>query len=356
MASTLIAEPKVVVTPARTKKSFLRKLGKFVLWFVAIVAVSEIGLRFFGYGSYTIYVPDQRLLWVPRPGHGVTEVNHLPITISADRFRYPETLGAKSPGDLRIFTFGDSVTLGWGVSDEKTYSAQLEKLLKGTCTQNKVQVISAGANAYPAGLAEERIKKVVEDGYQPDLVVLAYSFNIGFVEHMPELQGVEREKFLQRVRVKSYIRRSAIYNFLIEDLLRELVYYRLRNAMMKGSWTTEKERTSVNVERYRAGLESTRQFCLSRHIPLVLLLLPSENQGDEMHPYQKAMMEFAAANQVPLVNAMEEFRSKDQSGLFLDHVHPTAAGHALLAEELAKTIEGSPLYAAACHKWTQNQP
>jgi lysophospholipase L1-like esterase len=352
VASVLIPEPEAAATPAKSKSGFLRKLGKFVLWLIVIVVVAEIGLRFFGYGSYTIYVPDQRLLWIPRPGHGVTEVNHLPITISADRFRYPQTLGAKSPGDLRIFTFGDSVTMGWGVGDDQTYSAQLEKLLRGNCTQdrNKVQVISAGANAYPAGLAEERIKKVVEDGYQPDLVILAYSFNIGFVEHMPELQGAEREKFLERVRVKSYIRRSAIYNFLIEDLLRELVYYRLRNAMMKGSWTTEKEKTSVNVERYRAGLEATRQFCLSRHVPLVLLLLGSENQGDEMHPYQKAMMEFAAENSVPLVNAMEGFRSKDQAGLFMDHVHPTAAGHALLAEELAKTIEGTPAYAAACHQ------
>lgn len=350
MASTLVPEPQTVTTPAKPKKSFLRKLGKFTLWLVAIIVIAEVGLRFFGYGSYTIYVPDQRLLWVPRPGHGVTEVNHLPINISADGFRYPEKLGPKAPGDLRIFTFGDSVTMGWGVSDQQTYSAQLEKLLRSDCTLNKVQVISAGANAYPAGLAEERIKKVVEDGYQPDMVVMAYSFNIGFVEHMPELQGAERGKFLQRVRVKSYIRRSAIYNFLIEDLLRELVYYRLRNAMMKGSWTTEKEKTSVNVDRYRAGLEATRQFCLSKHIPLVLLLLPSENQGDEMHPYQKAMLDFAAQNNVPLVNAMQTFRTKDQNGLFLDHVHPTAAGHVLLAEDLAKTIEGSPAYAASCRK------
>jgi len=345
-----MAEPETAAVAVKPKKSFLRKLGKFVLWLVVIVAVSEIGLRFFGYGSYTIYVPDQRLLWVPRPGHGVTEVNHLPITISTDGFRYPQALGAKNPGDVRIFTFGDSVTMGWGVSDGQTYSAQLEKLLRGNCSKSKVQVVSAGANAYPAGLAEERIKKVVEDGYQPDMVILAYSFNIGFVEHMPELQGAEREKFLNRVRVKSYIRRSAIYNFLIEDLLRELVYYRLRNAMMKGSWTTEKEKTSVNVDRYRAGLESTRLFCLSHQVPLVLLLLPSENQGSEMHPYQKAMMDFAVANNVPLVNAMESFRSIDQSGMFLDHVHPTAAGHALLGQQLAKTIEGLPTYAAACSK------
>src|SRR4029077_3709586 len=122
---TLMAEPEVVATPAGTRKSFSRKLGKFVLWFLAIIAVSETGLRWFGYGSYTIYVPDQRLLWVPRPGHGVTEVNHLPITISADHFRDPQTLGAKAPGDQRIFTFGDSVTMGWGVSDDQTYSAQL---------------------------------------------------------------------------------------------------------------------------------------------------------------------------------------------------------------------------------------
>jgi len=346
-------EPEVVTVPVRNeakpKKSFARKLGMFLLWLMVIVAVCEIGLRFFGYGRYTIYVPDQRLLWVPRPGKGVTEVNHLPITISADRFRYPRALGPKTANEFRIFTFGDSVTMGWGVGDDETYSAQLEKDLKPACGKN-VEVISAGSNAYPAGLAEERIRKVVEDGYQPDMVVLAYSFNIGFVEHMPELQGADREKFLNRVRAKSYIRRSAIYNFLIEDLLRELVYYRLRNAMMKGSWTTEKEKTTINLDRYRAGLESTREYCIAHNIPLVLLLLPSENQGDEMHPYQRAMMDFAAANNVPLVNAMQGFRAIDNNGMFLDHVHPTAKGHALLGQELAATVQTLPAYAEACRK------
>ena len=56
------------------------------------------------------------------------------------------------------------------------------------------------------------------------------------------------------------------------------------------------------------------------------------------------------SHNVTLVNAMQTFRTKDQTGLFLDHVHPTAAGHVLLAEDLARTIEASPEYAASCRK------
>jgi lysophospholipase L1-like esterase len=334
----------------KPKKSFPSKLGKALFWLFAFVLVCEVGLRFFGYGSYLVYRPDSRLFWVPRTGHGVTEVNHLPITISEDGFRYREKLGPKPANEFRVFTLGDSVTMGWGVGDSQTYSAVLENKLNSGCERERFRVVSAGVNAYPIGLAEERMKKVVEDGYVPNAVVLAYSFNIGRIEQVTELQGADRQSFLRRVRLKSYLRRSALYNFVIEELLRDLVYYRLRNMMMQGSWTTSKEHATVDVERYRAGLKSTLQFCAARHIPLVLLLLSSENQGPELHPYQKTMLEFAQAENVPVVDMHGIMRSQDQKAMFMDHVHPTAAGHQLIGLQLSETLQGLSSYAAVCRK------
>ena len=42
-------------------KKFLKAVG----WFLAFCLVFELVLRLFGYGNYTIYRPDDRLLWVP---------------------------------------------------------------------------------------------------------------------------------------------------------------------------------------------------------------------------------------------------------------------------------------------------
>src|SRR5260370_8907707 len=101
--------------PVAAPQGALTRLGKTALWLLAIFLLFEVGLRPFGYGSYVIYRPDQRFLWVPRAGsHKVTETNHQPITITEQGFRYPQFLGLAHPGVYRIFAFGDSATTGWG--------------------------------------------------------------------------------------------------------------------------------------------------------------------------------------------------------------------------------------------------
>jgi len=339
------AKEKPAVAPSRG----LRKFGKNLLWFLAVCLVLEIGLRLFGYGSYVIYRPDQRLLWVPIPGaHKLTEMNHQPETISPQGFRYREVLTLEHPGIYRIFTFGDSTTMGWGVDDDSNYSAQLEKLLNTQgCSRVKFQVISAGVNAYPNALVQERMKQVLEDGYQPDAVVVAYSANTGF-EGIPDLQGEEREKFLKKVELKSVARRIALYNFLIEDLLRGVAYYRFREVLMLGTWDTARSSPDLPVSHFLAKLEQAKEAADARHVQMILLLLGSKGEAYPAHPYQQAMLDFAHANNVPLVNIVDLMKSQNQDAVFMDHVHPTVKGHAMIASQLASTVRALDSYAAAC--------
>jgi lysophospholipase L1-like esterase len=332
-------------------KSGWRRLGKSAFWFVFVCLFLEIALRAFGYGSYVIYRPDQRLLWVPIPGaNRVTEINHEPETISPQGFRYKQTLTLQHPGVYRIFTFGDSTTMGWGVSNEATYSAQLEKLLSSqACSGLKFQVISAGVNAYPNALAVERLTKVLEDGYQPNAVILAYSANTGF-EGIPDLQGAQRLSFLERVRYKSIARRSALYNFLIEGVLREIVYYRLRYMLMLGTWNTVKAAPDLPASHFLAALKRAKEATDARHVQLIFMLLGSVGETGPAHPYQKAMLDFAEENNIPLVNIIDLMRTQDPKSVFMDHVHPTAAGHLLIAQQLAPVVRSLDSYAGACHE------
>jgi lysophospholipase L1-like esterase len=312
---------------------------KVILWAFGIILVFEFGLRLFGYGRYTIYQPDEQLLWVPVPAHNrLTVVNHLPESVNAQGFRYKEDLAPKKSGQVRIFTFGDSVTNGWGVADDQTYSAVLESLLNsGSCPRRKFQVIDAGVNAYSNSQAAERLTAVIDDNYEPDMVILAYAFNTGF-EHLANLQGEARQSLLRRVALKSYARRSAIYNFLIEDLLRYVVYYRFRTLLLQGSWNTQQFTTNVDPAPYKDKLNNIWQLCQARQVRMVILMLGSLNQRTELDQYQVIMLDFARDHQVPLVNMMDVLRPQDQAPYFMDHVHPTAAGHRRIAEELYKTI------------------
>lgn len=328
-------------------KNFLRSVG----WFLVVCLAFEFGLRLFGYGNYTIYRPDERLLWVPEPGRALTLVNHLPITINHQGFRYPVDLRPKQSGEFRIIAFGDSSTQGWGVDDSSHYSAILEKMLnRDRCSREHFEVISAGVNAYPNSLVAEKLKEVLEDNVvQPDIAIVAYSYNSN-LEKLTKLQGEAREKFLRRVEWKSVLRRSAIYNFLIEDLLRRMAYYKLRHLIMAGTLSTLEGMDKLDLDQFNQGLEQSLQLCRAHHVQMVLLLLGSQNQTEktEMHPFQKAMLEFAEKEHVPMVNMIPVVSTKDQQAMFMDPAHPTAEGHEVIASQLLQLVHTLPAYGNAC--------
>jgi len=344
-----VSSSATIERPAVAEPKRPRRWGRRLLWLLGICLFLELALRLFGYGAYVIYQPDERLLWVPIPGSNkVTEINHEPENINQQGFRYKQELTLQHPGIYRIFTFGDSVTMGWAVADDATYSAQLEKLLNQQgCSATRFQVISAGVNAYPNSLVAERLTKVLEDGYQPDAVVFAYSANTGF-EGIPDLQGDARKQFLRRVEYKSIARRSALYNFLIEGLLRQLVYYRMRELLMLGTWNTAKSSPDLPASHFIADLQRAKEAAEAHHSQLILMLLGSKNESYPAHPYQAAMPEYARANNLPLVNIIDLMKSQDQNAVFEDHVHPSVKGHQMIAEQLLATVRGLPSYAAAC--------
>ncbi|HTS38240.1 MAG TPA: SGNH/GDSL hydrolase family protein [Candidatus Solibacter sp.] len=341
-----------MASEGKKKGGFLRKLG----WFVLIVVAFELGLRLFGYGNYTIYRPDEKLLWVPVPGRTVTVDNHLPITINNQGLRYASDLTAKPRGEFRIIAFGDSATQGWGVDDNSTYAAFLgQKLNQDSCPGEHIVSVSAGVNAYPNALVGEKLKEVEEDPtFQPDIVIRAYSFNSNF-ERLPKLEGAAREKFLRQVEAKAIIRRSAIYNFVIEDLLRRAVYYKMRHVLMAGTLDTLGGMDNLDVNAVTASFQDSLDETRAHHAQLVFLVLASKDQkANDLHPFQKAMLDFAAANHVPVVNMVDVLQSNAPANFYMDPVHPTAVGHKLIADQLYNVIRTLPAYQAACQQTAVN--
>jgi len=335
-------------TSPRTKK---HRFLKTVVGFLILVLAFELVLRLFGYGHYTIYRPDEKLLWVPEAGRTLTVVNHLPITINHQGMRYAEDLQPKQPDQFRIIAFGDSSTQGWGVDDNSTYSAVLEKMLNhGSCTRERFQAVSGGVNAYPNSLVAEKLKESVEDANtRPDVAIVAYSENSN-LEKLTLLQGKDREKFLKRVEWKAIVRRSAIYNFVIEDLLRKVAYYSLRHAVMAGTLDTVNGMDKLDMNQFNDNLAQSLRICQANHVQLVFLMLSSDGEtpSSPKHPFQTAMLDFAAKEHVPLVDMIPVMGAKNQSAMFMDTVHPTVAGHEIIAGELIKTVESLPNYNAAC--------
>ena len=339
------------IGPAKHEHQFLRVVLRIIVGFLILCVVLELGLRPFGYGHYTIYRPDQRLLWVPEPGRTLTVVNHLPITINHQGLRYAVDLQAKQPDQFRVISFGDSFAQGWGVDDNSHFSAILEKKLnQGPCTKEHFQSISGGVNAYPNSLAAEKLKQVVEDDtLRPDVAIFAYAENSN-LEKLTQLQGEDRTRFLRRVEWKSIARRSAIYNFFIEDLLRKVAYYQQRHMVMAGTLDGDAGMQNLDMNQFNQNLADSLRICRTHNVQMVFLMQGGEGEDSNtpLHPFQKAMMDFAAREHVPMVNMIPVMSPLNQSAMFMDQVHPTVAGNEVIADELLKTVETLPNYNAVC--------
>jgi lysophospholipase L1-like esterase len=338
--------------PAKHEHQFLKVVLRIMVGFLILCVVLELGLRPFGYGHYTIYRPDQRLLWVPEPGRTLTVVNHLPITINHQGLRYASDLQPKQADQFRIITFGDSFAQGWGVDDNSHFSALLEKKLnQGPCTKEHFQSISGGVNAYPNSLAAEKLKQVVEDDtLRPDVAIFAYAENSN-LEKLTQLQGEDRARFLRRVEWKSIARRSAIYNFFIEDLLRQIAYYQLRHIIMAGTLEGDAGMHNLDMNQFNQNLADSLQICRKHNVQMVFLMPAGvgEDSNTPLHPFQKAMLDFALREHVPMVNMIPVMSPLNQSAMFMDQVHPTVAGNDVIADELLKTVETLPNYNAVCN-------
>lgn len=334
---------------SRLLRASLRVAAVTVVFLLAL----ELVLRLFGYGDYILYAPDRDLLWLPLPSQrGKTVAGRLPITINAAGLRHPEDFDLGAGGEVRIFAFGDSVTQGWGVDDRSHFSAVLERRLAVEHAGSRARVVSAGVNAYPTALCVRRFEKLVEGGADVDLAILAYSFNHNY-EHLARLAGEERDAFLRKVRVKGILRRFALYNFLVEDLLRQAVYYRVRTRLIEGSWSGAKPsaaETAADVEAYVADLEAMAETGERHGVPVAFLLLGSRDQRSSLDEHQAAFREFALRRGLPLVDMVAELRAEDHGELFMDHNHPSPAGHRRIAAALHELLVARDLLAPAAER------
>lgn len=315
--------------------------------FLLLAGAIEVFARPFGYGSYIVFEPNERLLFIPKADQvGVTVADRRPITINSQSLRYPETL-SDEPESLRVMTFGDSVTMGWAMSDTEHYTALLESRLRERLGDPKIQAVSAGVNAYALTTAVERFAQMAEEGPRFDIAVVAYCFNISH-EDLAALRGEDRQRFLKKVRLKNLVRRSALYNLVIEDWLREAVYYRIRDRIVAGSWQVEGETDDGGEEgargwdgqlsRIERALERAGEIAEEHDIQLVLLLLGSQGQDEEVSEYQQAFKTYAESHSVPLVDMAAFNVGGDPDALFVDWVHPSRLGHERIADQLAIKI------------------
>ena len=336
--------------PARPSrwKNVLKNLALFAAMFLLCGAVAEGVLRLRGYGNLEIYEPDPLLYWRLKPNQECyTKVNRRPVRINAHRTRGGEFSTVKPAGTLRIISIGDSRTFGWGLREEETYSARLQKHLQEQFgARRKIEVINAGVNAwtFPQMTAFWR-----EDAraWQPDLVILGDG-NL-WTQFSENQDPAFVRQFARRVRLKNFLRCFALYHFVVEVQLHEF-YAKYRSNFIPVDPSRDpmfKEQQQQDPAAFfRQSIET---FCLtarSNGVPTVLLYLPPQealtSTNNQFAMVRLAKQDVSRKWSVPFLDPTPDLVPRaNELYLDADPVHFNATGNEIIGQRLFEVV--SPL-------------
>jgi lysophospholipase L1-like esterase len=307
---------------------------------------------------------DPEIRYVPLPSQRGWIDDGL-VSVNSRGFRGAEVTIPKPPGRFRIVVIGDSLTLGWGVNDEETYAARLEQRLRREQPTLDVDVVNLGVGGYNTRQSVTWLSRHVDE-LRPDLVLLGFYSN-----DVPD--AIEDGKGGTRVAAargdsSNILRINPTPTGWLDRQLRRsrLIYVagrainRMRGAgewglarfameidMLDGRESPDLQRAWQTIDqefRRLDGLADEFGFKVG------IVILPCQEQVMGQYPaaaYQHKVTSlgrlfgFDVIDPLPL---MAE-RRETPGGLFIpyDRNHPSATGHAVVAEAIEQHLSAERL-------------
>lgn len=348
MSTSSSSETPVSASRPSRLKNALKNLALFGFTFLLCVALTELALRILGFGNVEIYEPHPQLYWRLKPNQDCsTKIDRKPVQVNSHGTRGREFSAAKPLGTLRIISLGDSRTFGWGLSEAETYSGLLEKQLQEQFgAAKKVEVINCGVNAWSYPQMSVFFREFALK-WQPDLVILADA-NL-WTQFSEQSDPAFVKKFLNRVRLKNFLRRFALYHYVVEVQLKNF-YEQHRSKFVPvdpKQDTLFKEQQQKDPDAFfRAAIESVCATARSNRVPVVLMYQPGQNTllstNAPADGVLRAKQQVSQQFNVPLLDLTDDLRARAKD-LYLDAdpVHLNAAGNEIIGRRLFEVV--SPL-------------
>ncbi len=305
-----------------------------------LLVAAEFGLRCISYQRSEKYERHGDLLYTPIPNQDYVEkISLTPSHINNFGLRG----GAVDlTGKQVILCLGDSVTYGYGVNDEHSYPAELQKALDARYP-GRFAVLNGGVDGYPIPFIRQKFLYLWNQGIHPDVGLVGYSFNEGGLGHLVDADQKTKDLFAARVRMKNQIRSIALYNLIVENWARAS-YNKMKKYMVPGT----NSRTPVSAEevqtRYQKSLRLLENDLTERHVKPVFILFTGfdgrTGQYDIQGPFQLKYREFVQSAGAPLVISGADLLACEPAGtniqsFFIDQCHMNEKGTYKMGQELA---------------------
>lgn len=263
--------------------------------------------------------PDTDLLYRPRPGARVERTD--------DTAEVYTSLGTRGPEpDLtrrRVLVIGDSVSHGFRLRDADTYPRQVERMTSGTT------VINAGVCGYQPWNERARLRQL-DPIVRPDVVIVQWCANDSWkgIESLatPEV-ALRAAPLIESVKLSPIgLVSAARYVGALQEIgtIRREVEAHPPPLRWEGEW--QDAYLDLILTARRDGRRT------------IALIMPSqrttESDASASDPEPEMIARLAGAE---IVDPLAALRAEDGE-LWVDPVHPTARGMAVIAREIAAIL------------------
>ncbi len=277
--------------------------------------------------SFPFMRPDLELFWSPIPGFRGEFLDET-VTINSAGLRGAEVTVPKPKTKRRILCFGDSITFGYGVSDDETYVFHLGQAL----TPRSIEVVNTGVTGYSSYQTLHLLRRVARM-LEGDVALFLIGWNDSAQRPVDDLA------YARRVRIAMAVEPLSNYWYL----------YRLFKSFYLRSFENEWKddpplRPRATTGEYRKNMETIVAACRSWGIVPVFIDLPRRKREGEApfhSAYADMLKDVAARMNVPLIDLGDlglETTLPSNEHYFIDALHFSSEGHTYLAERLARQL------------------
>jgi len=264
-------------------------------------------------------------------------------SINNEGFRgedFPSNLSNK----YRVVALGESTTFGWGVHENETYPYYLYNAIENP----NVYVINGGIPSYTSSQVLAYLDEIIKkDKVRPDMILLNILWNDIWYSS-----------------IKNWHSDILIYQKPPEWMIFLMEHSVFINKLLMGNdGNLVNIKNAPALKKYSENIEKIIQLCQKYQIKIVLIQppfdgshMPEEGLNEFQVRYSKeffintareyiaAMEAIALKYKVNVIHHSLDIRNLNQSELFLDILHPTAKGNAIMAKDIYNQIQswGSP--------------
>ncbi|MCE1248396.1 MAG: SGNH/GDSL hydrolase family protein [Firmicutes bacterium] len=312
-----------------------KKAISVVVWVLIIFCSTEYAIDNAIRKNPPLHRPHPAFLWELFPGRsGMTNTGNAVRYLSVNKygFRYGDVQEKKPDGVTRIMVIGDSAAFGYGMNQDETFSALVEKQLNENHPGRKFEVINAAVPGYTSFSSRNFfIEKGIK--FKPDILIISHNND-------PDIDWDEDKNRAA----------PAILSPVLKVLYRSGIYMTLRREMLNRRYKSNPHLKDevppgqgvwrVSASDMKDNLEAVFDLCKKNNIKIVVISMPRAEEEDfPIEFYRKTMKKAADAYGGYFLDLYDQWQDTGEDDLFLDYVHPTVKGNKKLARDLTNFLE-----------------